>query len=87
MDLGQGEKTGILTLKTDEKELKVKVEVTPETKIETHGKHLLDRGMKNLEWLVETGVTVLIDPQLFESTASIRFLLWSSPTPKLAMRE
>ena len=34
--------------------------------IETHGKHLLVRGMKHLEWLVETGVTVLIDPQLFE---------------------
>ena len=66
MDLGEGEKTGILTSKTDEKELKVKVEVTPKTMIETHGKHLLVRGMKHLEWLVETGVMVLIDPQLFE---------------------
>ena len=65
-DLGQVGKTGILTSKTDEKELKVKVEVTPKTMIDTHGKHLLVRGMKHLEWLVETGVTVLIDPQLFE---------------------
>ena len=65
-DVGQGEKTDILTSKTEEKELKVKVEVAPKTMIETHGKHLLVRGMKHLEWLVETGVTVLIDPQLFE---------------------
>ena len=65
-DLGQGEKTGILTSKTDEKELKAKVEVAPKTMIETHGTHLLVRGMKHLEWLVETRVTVLIDPQLFE---------------------
>ena len=65
-DLGQAGKTGILTSKTDEKELKVKVEVTPKTMIETHGKHLLVHEMKHLEWLVETGVTVLIDPQLFE---------------------
>ena len=64
--MGQAGKTGILTSKTDEKELKVKVEVTPKTMIETHGKHLLVHEMKHLEWLVETGVTVLIDPQLFE---------------------
>ena len=62
MDLSQGDKSGILTSKTAEKELKVKVEVTPKTMIETHGKHLLVCGMKHLEWLVETGVTVLIDP-------------------------
>ena len=49
-----------------EKELKVKVEATPKTMVETHGKHLLIRGMKHLEWLMKTGATVLIDHQLFE---------------------
>ena len=61
-----GQNTSDLTSKKGEKELKVKVEVTPKTMVETHGKHLLIRGMKHLEWLMKTGVTVLIDPQLFE---------------------
>ena len=43
MDLGQGEKTDFLTFKTVEKKLKVKVEVTSKTMVETHGKYLLIR--------------------------------------------
>lgn len=66
-------KVGIKTLqsraKTPQEELKVKVEVTPKTMLERYGKHLLVRGLARLEWLISTGVTVLIDPQVFRDFA------------------
>ena len=64
--IATGQNTSVLTSKRGEKELKVKVEVASKTMLETHGKHLLVRGMKQLEWLMKTGVTLFIDPQLFE---------------------
>ena len=64
---------GINTLqngsKTPQEELKVKVEVTPKTMLERYGKHLLVRGLSRLEWLISTGVTVQIDPQVFRDFA------------------
>lgn len=50
-----------------EKELKVKVEEAPLTVEKRYGKHLLLKGLKDFEWLVETGVSVQIDPQVFTS--------------------
>lgn len=55
--------------KTPQEELKVKVEVASKTMLERYGKHLLVRGLARLEWLISTGVTVQIDPQVFRDFA------------------
>lgn len=55
--------------KTPQEELKVKVEVAPKTMLERYGKHLLVPGLARLEWLISTGVTVQIDPQVFRDFA------------------
>ena len=64
--IGTRQNMSVLASKKNETELKAKVEVAPKTRLETLGKHLLVRGMKQLEWLMKTCLTVFIDPQLFE---------------------